>query len=80
MNTTWRAARNPRFEGISLESARQLHGVLEGGENLPHKNEIFERESYTMSEEALPNSFDSRDKYPMCSSLIGHIRDQEQCG
>ncbi|CAJ0594679.1 unnamed protein product [Cylicocyclus nassatus] len=33
-----------------------------------------------LGDDPLPESFDARDKWPKCAGIIGHIRDQSECG
>ena len=71
LNTTWKAAKSLRFEGVSEDYLRGLCGVLPGGPTLPVK-EITPLED-------IPDEFDARTQWPDCPS-ISDIRDQGSCG
>ena len=71
LNTTWKAAKSPRFKGLSVDNVKRLCGVLEGGPVLPVKEIIPLRD--------IPDTFDARTQWPNCPS-ISDIRDQGSCG
>ncbi|KAI6653418.1 Cathepsin B [Oopsacas minuta] len=71
-NVTWTAGRQARFEGMTEEDVMALCGVLDETYNsLP----ILD----TPVLEDIPTEFDSRTRWPQCSS-IGDIQDQSNCG
>jgi cathepsin B len=67
---SWRAARNPRFEGLTLEEAKRFLGAKPSDSyaKLPMKNDFIA---------AVPDEFDSRTQWP---DYIHDVRDQAQCG
>jgi cathepsin B len=69
---TWTAGMNSRFEGMSVDEVRTWLGALSGGELLPAREEFANAD--------IPDSFDSRDNWKDCADIIGHIRDQSECG
>lgn len=73
LNTTWKAAKSPRFDypGVTEEYVKGLCGVLKGGPQLPLED--------ITPLDAIPETFDSRQKWPDCLS-ISDIRDQGSCG
>ena len=73
LNTTWKAAKSPRFDypGVTEEYVKGLCGVLKGGPQLPLED--------ITPLDAIPETFDSRQKWPDCPS-ISDIRDQGSCG
>ena len=71
LDTTWRAARSPRFDGMTVNDVKTLCGVLEGGPKSPLKR--------VPALEDIPDTFDARTQWPNCPS-IGDIRDQGSCG
>jgi cathepsin B len=76
LETTWTASveQGSTIVGKTYAEVKGLMGVLEGGPKLARKVE------WKTAVAALPDSFDARDKWPQCASVIGHIRDQSSCG
>lgn len=78
MGTTWRAAVNARFVNATIADVKRLLGTILPGEegyvSIPPK--VFPAHF----EEELPQSFDARVGFPQCTKIIGHIRDQSNCG
>jgi len=66
-NGGWTAGRNPRFEGLTMDEARQLLGAV------PYPHGKVDRIPVV----AAPDTFDARKQWPNC---IHVIRDQGQCG
>jgi cathepsin B len=73
--TTWKAGRN--FDvNTPLPQIKKLLGVLPKTENTPklplkiHPEGVLD----------IPESFDAREAWPDCASIIGEIRDQASCG
>ena len=78
IGTTWRAAVNSRFANATVADAKRLLGtILPGEEGYTHIPPKVFSERF---EEELPQSFDARVGFPQCSKIIGHIRDQSNCG
>lgn len=75
----WKAAINTRFEkAAATEFRRQLGTILPDQEGyVPPVQEIkrFQR----LSQE-IPEKFDAREAWPDCANIIGHVRDQSDCG
>ncbi|XP_063920012.1 cathepsin B-like [Zophobas morio] len=73
--TTWKAGRN--FDANTpLPQIKNLLGVLPRTEN-PYKLPI---KTHKVDLQAIPESFDAREAWPECASVIGNIRDQSECG
>lgn len=69
----WRAGKN--FNGVSLS---RLHG-LTGTKKLPEDVlKTIPVMTHDIDESDIPESFDAREKWPMCES-IGKVRDQSSC-
>jgi len=71
--TTWKAAVNPRFEGVSIDVIRGMMGVK--GMDEPLGLPIVDRPSVG----DLPENFDARVQWANCQS-VKEIRDQGSCG
>ncbi|XP_003388842.1 PREDICTED: cathepsin B-like [Amphimedon queenslandica] len=71
LNTTWTAARSPRFPSGNEVDVKDLCGVLDVKHTLPYKEKV--------SVGAIPDTFDARQKWSDCPS-ISDIRDQGSCG
>ena len=83
MQSSWVAHMSPRFEDKPIEHVEQLCGTFLDPEvvtKLPSKEEIHPVEVEFFSAMAIPAEFDSRTAFPKCAKVIGHIRDQAQCG
>ena len=77
LQTTWKAGRNHRFDGLSSHSIQSQMGVLhqDSIEKSDHEKKFHGR----LEMVDLPTSFDARDAWSNCSSLK-EIRDQGSCG
>ena len=77
MKTTWFAAPNARFMKTRASDVRKTLGTIVDKDwlrDLPLK-------TYPPSKAgALPENFDSRSNWAACTSTIGHVRDQSDCG
>jgi len=73
--TTWTAGLNEGslVAGATRDQIKSLLGVRKGGPQLPVKKE------FTVDPKDLPDSFDSRMQWPLCSSIQA-VRDQSACG
>ncbi|KAF4687936.1 hypothetical protein FOZ63_024242, partial [Perkinsus olseni] len=76
MQTTWTAsAEQGRFRTMALRDIKRLCGsFLNRTENL--KEKVYPPEELRN----LPASFDARDRFKDCAGVIGHVRDQSDCG
>merc|ERR1719326_705052 len=72
-NMTWTAGRN--FAGQDIGDAIKLLGALKS----PSHKKKLPTMWHKIDLEAIPDTFDSRTKWPDCPS-IGNIRDQGECG
>ncbi len=72
-HSTWTAAPNKKFMGMTVGAARSLMGTfLDGPMPEPLEDEVYENI-------AVPDSFDAREAWPDCPS-IPMVRDQSSCG
>jgi len=73
--TTWKAGLNKGslVDGATRAQVISLLGAKKGGPKLPVKRD------FVVAPEALPASFDSRVKWPLCATM-NEIRDQSACG
>lgn len=72
MHTSWKAGVNSKFAEATLDDAKVLCGVLEGGVRLP--------DWASGNNVAVPDTFDARDEWgDMCPS-VKEVRDQGPCG
>jgi cathepsin B len=78
--STWQAAQNSRFDGVTLGQAKALCGVL------PDSKEVLRRVLPTKApltaaqESAIPDSFDSRTQWGQMCPSTKEVRDQAACG
>jgi len=76
--TTWTAHDSPRFTNGSLADVKRLCGTVR-----PHETGFFQlppKVFAPIDTSSVPDAFDSRTQWPQCASVIGHIRDQSDCG
>lgn len=85
---SWEAEVSPRFKYHSIKDARRLMGTYLSwyedpekpavplGEPLPVKR--FELRTGELENET--TNFDAREAFPDCKDVIGHVRDQGDCG
>lgn len=74
---TWKAAVNPRFSNATVADAKRILGTILQGEEGYIPAELT-RETFPAGD--IPEAFDSRDAFSSCASIIGHVRDQSNCG
>jgi len=76
-SSSWVAGPSKRFENATLSHVKTLCGTVMKGDKdyfeLPPREE-------KLAATDLPESFDARTGFPKCASVIGHIRDQSDCG
>ena len=84
---SWEAEVSPRFKYHSIKDAKRLMGTYLSwyedpdkpavplGDPLPVKK--FELQTPEQEEET---NFDAREAFPDCKDIIGHVRDQGDCG
>nr|CCA30060.1 unnamed protein product [Neospora caninum Liverpool] len=81
----WEPEVSLRFKFLSLKDAKKLMGTflvntrveglrLPSGVPLPAKT-VFEN-----ANEPVPANFDARTAFPVCKDVVGHVRDQGDCG
>jgi len=73
LNTTWKAGRSVRFQGLRVKEVKALCGVLDTIDESPLPLEA------SVLSSAYPDTFDARTQWPNCAS-IGTILDQGHCG
>lgn len=86
----WKAEISPRFRTLSIRDAKALMGtylvhypVQVEGKKISVKPISLPPRSYASSSASsppLPDDFDSREAFSYCKDVIGHVRDQGDCG
>eukprot|EP00386_Alphamonas_edax_P006206 GDKI01020190.1.p1 GENE.GDKI01020190.1~~GDKI01020190.1.p1 ORF type:complete len:414 (-),score=151.63 GDKI01020190.1:416-1597(-) len=76
LKTTWTAEVSERFLGSSVKDATYLMGTIMG-DKAAKLEPLEDNVSYLGD---IPESFDARTAFPECAGVIGHIRDQSECG
>lgn len=83
-SSTWTAHMSPRFHEHSMENVQHLCGTIIDPEvmrHLPDRDLVHPDEALSgFSSQDIPEEFDSRTGFPECASVIGHVRDQANCG
>jgi len=74
--STWVAGENDKFTGMSVKEIKSLMGTVVDPVWTYKAEKIL---SNNLKAE-LPATFDARTNWPQCASVIGHIRDQSNCG
>jgi len=71
----WTAAASPKFFNMSLAEAKRLMGARRD----PARRAALPRSTLALPT-AIPASFNATAAWPACAGVIGHIRDQSDCG
>jgi cathepsin B len=79
MKTTWKAAVPTRFANATVADVKKLLGTVMPGEEGYYAPET-KKTVFSTPNSAVPESFDVRDKWPQCASVVGRVRDQSNCG
>jgi len=77
MDTTWTAHVSPRFLNATMSDVASLCGTVLAGET---GYEALPEQTHLTGLEATPDSFDSTTDFEGCEDIIGHVRDQSNCG
>jgi cathepsin B len=79
MKTTWHAAIPAKFANATVAHVKGMLGTV-----LPHEEGYIapsiEKTLWKSQDSEIPESFDARSAWPQCANLIGHARDQSDCG
>jgi len=78
MKTTWRAERPIKFNNATVADVKKMLGTV-----LPHEDGYYApapKTVFTVSDAAVPESFDVRTNWPNCAAITGRVRDQSDCG
>jgi len=81
-NLSWKAGFNSRFKDKPIGYSKKLCGVLnDDNEKIKDllRQGVLQYSNVEIAEK-LPKQFDSESNWPMCSKVIGDIRDQSDCG
>lgn len=71
--TTWTAEVSSKFQGMTIEEAKRLMGtVVDPLWTLNSPKKAKKAEFLSVE---LPATFDSRENWPECKEVIGHVRD-----
>jgi hypothetical protein len=73
---TWSAHANGKFEGMTLADAARLMGTKRSAE----RRARLPVTTIPVDAAAIPATFNATSAWPQCASVIGHIRDQSDCG
>merc|ERR1719313_2493569 len=74
----WKAGMNSRWNNMPLSAMKSVAGVKMEANTAALRT--APRAVFNMSDEAIPDSFDSETNWPECAKVIGDIRDQSMCG
>ena len=76
-NSTWVAGTNDKFEGASLKEIKSLMGTI-----VDPDWAIIQpaRDDARVLNDDIAASFDAREQWPECETVINHVRDQSNCG
>lgn len=79
LKTTWKAAVPVKFANATVADVKRLLGTIlpEDPTYVPPAEYKTEFKTAVTS---LPSDFDLRTAYPQCASIVGHVRDQSNCG
>jgi len=77
--TTWRAGHNSRFANATVADVKRLLGTIMPGEPNYQEPEV-QKKTFNLKATDIPESFDLREAQPQCAGIVGHIRDQSNCG
>jgi len=75
-NSTWKAAKNAKFEGASYKEFKNSLGTIVD----PDWRITLDEKMFTAISADLPTTFDGSTNWPECASVIRNIRDQANCG
>lgn len=78
MKTTWHAAIPAKFANATVADVKKYLGTV-----LPHEEGYMAptlEKTAGWTTTTVPESFDARDNWSNCASIIGHVRDQSDCG
>jgi len=79
MQTTWKAAVPVRFQKATVADVKMMLGtVMPGEEGYAYPD--MEKVQFETADSDIPESFDARTHWAQCSSVIGRVRDQSNCG
>jgi len=73
----WKAGMNKAFNNMPLSSFKSLNGVKPDSWGMV---QALPRHVSNISDDAIPESFDSAENWPSCAKVINDIRDQSMCG
>jgi cathepsin B len=76
-NILWKAGNSPRFTNVPLSELKSLTGVKADSWGMV---QALPKHVSNISDDAIPESFDSEKNWPTCAKVIGDIRDQSMCG
>lgn len=75
LESSWVSGINDKFMTMTKNEIKQILGTVVDPNWQIHGN----AKSY-LNVGALPENFDARSNWPECASVIGHVRDQSNCG
>jgi len=79
MKTTWRAEIPVKFANATVAHVKGMLGTI-----LPHEEgyiaPTLEKTMWSIKDSDIPDSVDVRDAWANCAAIVGHVRDQSDCG
>ena len=75
----WIAHTNPRFENSTFEQVKKLCGTIIDSQTVDTNLALYENIPL-ISTADIPDTYDAINAKPECASVIGHVRDQSDCG
>ncbi|PFH38056.1 cathepsin B [Besnoitia besnoiti] len=81
----WIAEVSQRFRYLSMKDAKRqmgtflVHAQVQGGSG-PQGTPLPPKTEFKNAADPIPESFDTREAFPACTDVVGHVRDQGDCG
>jgi cathepsin B len=73
----WTAHNSPRFENTTFDQVKTLCGTIIDTHTVDTNLLVSDTDIYTAD---IPDTYDATTAKPECISVIGHVRDQSDCG
>lgn len=79
MKSTWKAAVPIRFANATIANVKRLMGTLMP-DDAEYQGAAETKSTFRVQDSNIPETFDAREKWSSCASVIGRVRDQSNCG
>jgi cathepsin B len=76
---TWKAGINTRFAKTTRADVKRLLGTIMPGE-AGYEEPAVAKTLFTTKDDTIPESYDIREAHKECAPIVGHVRDQSNCG